>query len=205
VGLKEDIKRFENQWPDNNTWTDLNTQNGNGVTGDWYDDNNSYDAWTKEPVKEYHEDSQQIEDIKQRTDVNSGGSGISSARTLTPNTEVDDAEILSGGTEMKEVTGRTVAWADISNASSETVGMEPMDIVGDGQKNVNGTESMDGVEVEDPKHNLDVEMKDADVREVEEAVMEMNKESEVEHIEGVERMEEEPNVEHMEAVEKKGG
>lgn len=58
-----------------------------------------------------------------------------SSATLTPNTDTeDDAVPIELPVEMQEVNGGVAAWAGISNASSETVGVEPAaNVVRDGR------------------------------------------------------------------------
>ncbi|KAF2181671.1 hypothetical protein K469DRAFT_670767 [Zopfia rhizophila CBS 207.26] len=61
---------------------------------------------------------------------NQGDSGFSST-TLTPNTEIEDEAVdVADGMEMTEISGGMATWAGgVSNASSDTVGGEVMEIV----------------------------------------------------------------------------
>ncbi|KAF2738557.1 hypothetical protein EJ04DRAFT_428786 [Polyplosphaeria fusca] len=94
-----------------------------------------------------------------------GYSGMSST-TLTPNTEVEDGRGNSGMKEMQEVNGGMAAWGGISNASSDTVGGDAMDVVHDAQRTVNPRD----VEMQDTYMRSDeptvehIEVKDPDMK-----------------------------------------
>ncbi|KAF1957364.1 hypothetical protein CC80DRAFT_42925 [Byssothecium circinans] len=209
VAFKEDVERRKV-----NKWGDHDPSSGSHVVGDWdklpNDSISSWDDgydWENVSAKEFHQRGYGTTNTNTNTnkntfvDTNGGGSGISSSRTLTPNTEVDDDEMLTSGglVEMQEVNGGIQSWAGItSNASSETVGLEPMEIVGESQQQQNepragvSSEPVNGVKNEGRNSRLgDVEMVDADTEEVKDAVR---------------KLEDGANsVEHIEVVEKKGG
>ncbi|KAF2115070.1 hypothetical protein BDV96DRAFT_687792 [Lophiotrema nucula] len=81
---------------------------------------------------------------------NSRSSDLSSA-TLTPNTEPDDEVLPDSGTEMREINGGIAAWAGgASDASSDTVGGEAMDVV-DSQATINPRDiEMKDIDLSDP-------------------------------------------------------
>lgn len=127
-------------------WADQKQDDGSQVIGSWADEKS--DGWNRISAEEFH---------------NQGDSGVSSA-TLTPNTDIDDEGV---GMEMQEVNGGISAWAGMSNASSDTVGADLMDISSDSQRQ--GTINV-----------RDIEMTDAEASEGRE-------EPKVEHIEVAEK------------------
>ncbi|KAF2639040.1 hypothetical protein P280DRAFT_471029 [Massarina eburnea CBS 473.64] len=172
LALHRDIKRQEDTG-----WGGHDAREGSHIVGDWAEEgarvgewNDGFDDWNSISAKEFHQSGYGSANGGY-VDANDGGSGISSSRTLTPNTEVDDDELLrSDATEMQEVNGGKHVGLQ-SNASSETVGLEPMEIVKESQKSRG--------------EDTDVEMMDADTQEVKAAVKDMG--SEVVHIERVEK------------------
>ncbi|PVI07579.1 hypothetical protein DM02DRAFT_512187 [Periconia macrospinosa] len=122
------VEEFERN---NNTWATTNEPE-NWVMNDGDGDPPDYD-WNSVTATEYH----QLNDHKNSANKTGGGGGDAdstmSSTTLTPNTDIDDdlqvvgSDLSSGMQEMKEAKSGITAWAGrTSNASSETVGIEPL-------------------------------------------------------------------------------
>jgi hypothetical protein len=158
VSLTRDLQNRQEEWPDYNP-DDGNTVNGDWMDADWNSDDPhvhsggySDDYWNNVSAKKFHEQD----------------SGVSST-TLTPNTEVDDGVNM---TEMQEVSGGVSAWADggLSNASSDALGAEPMDIS----------------EPTQPKPDT-IDAKDVDMGDADRNIGNRQADPKVEHIETVEK------------------
>ncbi|KAJ4303081.1 ATP-binding cassette glutathione S-conjugate transporter ycf1 [Kalmusia sp. IMI 367209] len=115
--VKKDNANFQQEVAREEAMWGSNFNSGNEVVGDWM--NNAENDWNTTNTEPHHA---QV------------GSTLSSA-TLTPNTDNEDDSVpIELPIEMQEVNGGIAAWAGISNASSETVGIEPMDLPSDGRK-----------------------------------------------------------------------
>ncbi|CAI6333410.1 unnamed protein product [Periconia digitata] len=148
--LVDDIDRHTTAWEDYDPQEGLTPLGGWDMADDAVRSDGQeppeYDDWNAISAKEFHRaNSYDYKGFNTTVGGDDGGNDADStmsSTTLTPNTDIDDDDdIQAAGSviardtpEMKEINGGIAAWAGTtSNASSETVGIEPMNMIRNGQ------------------------------------------------------------------------